>query len=72
MTTNGKPRIGKFTRAVIAFGVVAGIFLGLRPMLSETISARLGVRRNTGKRERAPSAEPDSRTALTEQQEFRF
>lgn len=26
-------RIGKFTRAVIAFGIVAGILLALRPML---------------------------------------
>jgi hypothetical protein len=28
-----RPRIGKFTRAGIAFGVVAGILLALRPML---------------------------------------
>jgi hypothetical protein len=33
MTTNDRPRIGKFTRAVIGFGVVAGILLALRPML---------------------------------------
>jgi hypothetical protein len=33
MSTTDRPRIGKFTRAVIGFGVVAGILLALRPML---------------------------------------
>lgn len=33
MTTTDRPCIGKFTRAVIGFGVVAGILLALRPML---------------------------------------
>ncbi len=39
---------------------------------AETICARLGIRRNTGKRGRAPGEERESPTALTEQQGFGF
>jgi putative transposase len=39
---------------------------------AETICARLRIRRNTGKRGRAPGDEPESRTAPTEQQGFGF
>ncbi|MCX7180826.1 MAG: hypothetical protein NTX56_19350 [Proteobacteria bacterium] len=33
MLTTSKVRIGKFTRTMIAFGVVAGILIGLRPII---------------------------------------
>ncbi len=39
---------------------------------AETICARLGIRRNTGKRGRAPGDERGSSVALTEQQGFGF
>lgn len=39
---------------------------------AEAICARLGVRRNTGKRGRAPGNERESSVARTEQQEFGF
>lgn len=39
---------------------------------SETICARLGIRRNTGKRGRAPGDERESLPAQIEQQEFGF
>jgi putative transposase len=39
---------------------------------AETICARLGIRRNTGKRGRTPNDAHDSPTAQTEQQRFGF
>lgn len=39
---------------------------------AETICARLGIRRNTGKRGRTPGDETESRSELTEQQGFGF
>ena len=39
---------------------------------AEAVCARLGIRRNTGKRGRAPGAERKSESALIEQQEFGF
>jgi putative transposase len=39
---------------------------------AETICARLGIRRNTGKRGRVPGNEPDSRPVRAEQQGFGF
>jgi putative transposase len=39
---------------------------------AETLCARLGIRRNTGKRGRTPGDERESPTALTEQQGFGF
>ncbi|MDO8789728.1 MAG: hypothetical protein Q7J42_16760 [Sulfuritalea sp.] len=39
---------------------------------ADAVCARLGIRRNTGKRGRTPGEDPTSRTALTEQQGFGF
>jgi putative transposase len=39
---------------------------------AETICARLGIRRNTGKRGRVPGEETDSRPTLADQQGFGF
>ncbi|MBK9021523.1 MAG: transposase [Sulfuritalea sp.] len=39
---------------------------------AETICARLGIRRNTGKRGRTPNDERESPAAVTEQQGFGF
>jgi hypothetical protein len=39
---------------------------------AETICARLGIRRNTGKRGRVPGEETDSRPTLADQQGFEF
>jgi putative transposase len=41
-------------------------------LFAEAICARLGIRRNTGKRGRAPGEERESATALTELQGFGF
>jgi putative transposase len=52
-------------------GATLGMPLGSE-RFAETICARLGIRRNTGKRGRAPGDERESPTALTEQQGFGF
>ena len=48
-----------------------GMPLGNR-RFAEAICARLGIRRNSGKRGRTPGDKPASRPALTEQQGFGF
>lgn len=39
---------------------------------AEAICARLGIRRNSGKRGRTPGGDPESRPAPAEQQGFEF
>ena len=66
-----RPQLDAEAASEVREALKLGIPLGSQ-RFAEAICARLGIRRNTGKRGRAPGDKPESRTALTEQQGFGF
>lgn len=66
-----RPQLDADAASEVREALKLGMLLGSE-RFAETICARLGIRRNTGKRGRAPGEERESPTALTEQQGFGF
>ncbi|MCX7167619.1 MAG: hypothetical protein NTV11_15280 [Rhodocyclales bacterium] len=66
-----RPQLDAEAASEVRQALKLGMPLG-NERFAEAICARLGIRRNSGKRGRTPGDEPESRTALTEQQGFGF
>ena len=66
-----RPQLDAEAASEVRQALKLGMPLG-NERFAEAICARLGIRRNSGKRGRTPSDEPASRTARTEQQGFGF
>lgn len=66
-----RPQLDTDTASDVRHALQLGMPLGSE-RFAATICARLGIRRNTGKRGRSPGDERESPTALTEQQGFGF